>query len=180
MSNVAVSIVRALRLGDRSAIPSAKGLRSRCTCTHGQRWWYSCEHRDTPSSRRAWRRYRSPSPAAAKLLVRQQGPRRCLQGHHYAASNRAGLRCVVSPCPRPRPRGARSRGGWAHRLGGARVSETATSVGLAIFVYYPPSGCPPRPLQIPSGGISTQERLKSLQPGVWPSDAGGECLLQGA
>ena len=82
------------------------------------------------------------------------------------------------------PQAAASQGSQSQRvrtkLGGARVSETATSVGLAIFVYYPPSDCAPRPLQIPSYGISTQERLKSLQPGVWPSDAGGECLLQGA
>ena len=100
-------------------------------------------------------RYRSPSPAAAKLLARQQGPRHYLLGHHYAASNRAGLGCAVSPCPRPHPRRACSRGGWARRLGGVRVSETATIVKLAIFVYYPRPGCAPRPLQIPSGGIST-------------------------
>ena len=111
VSNVAVSIVRAPRLSDRSAISSAKGLRSRCTCTHGQRWWYSCEHRDTLSSRRARQRCRSASPAAAKLLVRQQGPWHCILGHRYAASNRVGLRCAVSPCLRPRLRGACSRGG---------------------------------------------------------------------
>ena len=153
--NAAVSIVRAPRLGDRSAIPSAKGLRSRCTCTHGRCWRCSREHQDTPSSRRARRRCRSSSPAAAKLLARQQGPRHCLLGHRYAASNRAGLRCVVSSCPRLRPRRARSRGGWDTPLGGVRVSETATSVGLAIFVYYPRPDCAPRPLQISSGGIST-------------------------
>ena len=165
LSNVAVSIVRAPRLGDRSAIPSAKGLRSRCTCTHGRCWRCSREHRDTPSSRRARRRYRPPNPAAAKLLARQQRPRHYLLGHHYAASNRAGLGYVVSPCPRLRPRRARSRGGWDTPLGGVRVSETATIVKLAIFVYYLQPDCAPRPLQIPSGGISTQECPKSLQPG---------------
>ena len=70
-----------------------------------------------PFEPKSLRRHRSPSPAAAKLLARQQGPWHCILGHRYAASNRAGLRCVVSPCPRPRPRGARSRGGWARRLG---------------------------------------------------------------
>ena len=45
VSNVVVSIVRAPRLGNRSAIPSAKGLRSRCTCTHGRCWRCSREHR---------------------------------------------------------------------------------------------------------------------------------------
>ena len=48
----------------------------------------STEHPFEPES---LGRYRSPSPAAAKLLARQQGPRRCLPGHRYTASNRAGL-----------------------------------------------------------------------------------------
>ena len=166
LSNVAVSIVRAPRLGDRSAIPSAKGLRSRCTCTHGGCWWCFREHRDTPSSRRARRRCRSPNPATAKLLARQQGPRHCLLGHRYAASNRAGLRCVVSPCPRLRPRRARSRGGWDTPLGGVRVSETATIVKLAIFVYYLQPDCAPRARKYRATGSAYKSAPKLCSRGI--------------
>ena len=105
-------------------------------------------------------RYWPSSPTAPKLLARQQGPRRCLPGHRYAASNRAGLRCVVSPCPRLRPCRVRSRGGWDTPLGGVRVSETATSVGLAIFVYYPLPGCAPRARKYRAAGSAHKSAPK--------------------
>ena len=166
VSNAAVSIVRAPRLGDRSAIPSAKGLRSQCTCTHGRCWRCSREHRDTPSSWRARRRYRPPSPAAAKLLALQQGPRHCLLGHRYAASNRAGLRCVVSPCPRPHLRRGCSRGGWDTPLGGVRVSKTATIVRLAIFVYYLQPDCAPRARKYRATGSAYKSAPKLCSRGI--------------
>ena len=134
VSNVAVSIVRAPRLGDRSAIPSAKGLRSRCTCTHGRCWRCSREHRaplraGEPGTVLAPKpdRPKVPGPPARTPALPAGPPLRSQQS--------AGLRCVVSPCPRLRPRGARSRSRWDTPLGGVCVYETATSVGLVIFVY---------------------------------------------
>ena len=83
------------------------------------------------------------SPATVPILkpgcCKAPGPperlQHCLLGHHYAASNRAELRCVVSPCPRLRPRRVHSRSGWDTPLGEVYVSKTATIVRLVIFVY---------------------------------------------
>ena len=70
---------------------------------------------------------KAPDPPARTPTLPTGSPLRSQQS--------AGLRCVVSPCPRLRPRGARSRGRWDTPLGGGCVYETATSVGLVIFVY---------------------------------------------